>query len=383
MRVMISGAIGSHPLCSAGNSWAFLQYILGFRNLGIETYYVEQLNPEDCIDKAWNRVEFMQSANAEYFRTLMERFDLTGHAALLESNGPGYVGLSRGEIEALAPKIDLLINGSGRLHIESILGSVRRRMYLDLDPGYTQVWQERYGVDMNLRGHDLYVTVGLNLGAPDCPLPTCGIHWEKTLPPVVLDQWTPLQRPGKVYCTVADWRGYSPIEWRNVWYKQKADEFKRIIDLPRRVRVPLELCLGIDPTEPDRLDLALHGWQLTSPAVHAASVDTYRNYVSASRGEFTVVKEGYAAGRTGWFSDRSSCYLAAGRPVIMQNTGLDKYLPTGVGLLTFSDIETAAAAIEGVESNYAHHARVASDFARQFLDSNIVLKRLLGIADLQ
>jgi hypothetical protein len=380
MRVMISGAIASHPLYSAGNSWAFLQYVLGFRKLGIETYYVEQLNPEDCVDEAWNRAEFMQSANASYFRALMERFDLTGRVSLLESGGAGHVGLSRGEIEAIAPEIDLLINGSGRLHINSILTSVRRRMYLDLDPGYTQVWQERYGVDMNLRDHDLYVTVGLNLGAPQCPFPTCGIPWEKTLPPVVLEEWTTNQPPGDAYSTVADWRSFYPIEWNGVWYNQKADAFKSIIELPRRVRVPLELCLSIDAAERDWLELERHGWQLTPPGVHAASIDAYRNYVVGSRGEFSAVKQGYAVGRTGWFSDRSACYLAAGRPVIVQDTGIGTYLPTGMGLLIFKGIEDAAAALEAVESDYARHACAATDIAREFLDAAVVLPRLLEFA---
>jgi hypothetical protein len=379
-RVMISGAIASHPLYGAGNSWAFLQYILGFRNLGFETYYVEQLNADECVDDEWNPTDFMLSANARYFRTLMDRFDLTGYAALLERDGPGYVGLSHLEVEKIAPNIDLLINGSGRFHFRSVLSAVRRRMYLDLDPGYTQIWQERYGVDMNLRDHDVYVTVGLNLGQADCPLPTCGIHWEKTLPPVVLGEWTTNQSAGDAYSTVADWRSFYPIEWNGIWYNQKADAFKSIFELPRRVRVPLELCLAIDPAEPDRLELERHGWRLRSPAVHAATVDAYRNYVSASRGEFTAVKDGYAAGRTGWFSDRSACYLAAGLPVIMQNTGLEKYLPTGLGLLTFTDIETAAAGIETVENDYAHHARAASDFAREFLDAHGVLSRLLQLA---
>ena len=377
---MISGAIGSHPISGAGNSWAFLQYVLGFRNLGYEIYYVEQLNPEDCVDEAWNRAEFMQSANASYFRALMERFDLTGRVSLLESGGAGYVGLSRGEIEAIAPEIDLLINGSGRLHINSILASVRRRMYLDLDPGYTQVWQERYGIDMNLRGHDLYVTVGLNLGAPECPFPTCGINWQTTLPPVVATEWTTNQPPGPAYSTVADWRGFGSMEWRGICYRPKADEFLRLIELPRRVSAPLELCLFIHPDEPNRSELEKHGWRLASPSDHVPNPDRYRDYIFHSRGEFTAVKQGYAAGRTGWFSDRSACYLTAGRPVIMQDTGIGKYIPTGDGLLTFTDIDSAAEAIKRVESEYSRHAAAAAAFAREFLDSDLVLLRLLRLA---
>lgn len=382
-RIMICGAIGSHPLYSAGNTWAFLQYIIGFRNLGIETYYVEQLNPEDCIDSAWNHAAFTESTNASYFRALMDRFNLTDRVALLEANGPGHVGLSHGEIDAIAPDVDLLINGSGRLQIDSILRSVRRRMYLDLDPGYTQIWQARYGVDMKLRGHDVHVTVGLNLGEPDCPFPTCGIHWQKSLPPVVMDEWPTRPPLRNVYSTIAEWRGFGPVEWQGTWYNQKADEFKRIIDLPRRVQVPLELCLGIHPEDAtDRSELEIHGWRLVSPALHAATPDIYRDYVMGSRGEFTAVKQGYATGHTGWFSDRSACYLTAGRPVIMQDTGIGKYVPTGDGLLTFTDIDSAAEAIKRVESEYSCHAAAAAAFAREFLDSDLVLLRLLRLAAL-
>jgi hypothetical protein len=379
-RIIVAGAIEAHPLFGAGNTWAFLQYVLGFRRLGVETYYVEQLDRRNCVDCNGNQTSFATSANARHFRALMEKFDLSGHASLLESGGTGYVGLPRAEVDTLAHDIDLLVNISGRLNFESILSAVRRRLYLDMDPGYTQLWQEQYGVDMNLRGHDVYVTVGLNLGEPDCPLPTCGIRWEKSLPPVVLEEWQTDQQPGKTYSTVADWRGFAPIEWRGVWYGQKADEFKRIIDLPRRVQVPLELCLFIHPEEPDRVELEVHGWRVVSPTLHAATTDTYRNYVIGSRGELTAVKHGYAAGRTGWFSDRSACYLAAGRPVVMQDTGVGAYLPIGSGLLTFKDIDGAADALAQIETDYTEHAAAAASFAREFLDSDRVLSRLLRLA---
>lgn len=379
-RVIVAGAIETHPLYGAGNTWAFLQYVLGFRQLGFETYYVEQLDPQACVDDNANPVSFSASANVRHFRALMEKFDLLGHGSLLESAGSGYVGLSLAEVEALAHEVDLLVNFSGRLNLESILLAVRRRMYVDMDPGFTQIWQEQYGVDMNMRGHDVYVTVGLNLGKPDCPLPTCGIRWERSLPPVIIGEWQTQRAAGKAYSTVADWRGVGPVEWQGVWYGQKADEFRRIIDLPSRVSAPLELCLSIHPDERDRVDLERCGWQIVSPKVHAANSDVYRDYIFGSRGEFTAVKHGYAAGRTGWFSDRSACYLAAGRPVIMQDTGLSACLPTGSGLITFTDIDSAAAAIYHVQSDYSRHAAAAVSFAREFLDSDVVLDKLLRLA---
>jgi len=381
-RIMVAGAIAAHPLGGAGNAWAFLQYVLGFRRLGFDTYYVEHIDPQKCIDDDWRPAAFNASANARFFRAVMERFNLLDHAALLESGGPNHVGLNRADVEALARNTDLLVNGSGRFHLASVLAAVRRRLYLDLDPGFVQIWQEQYGVDMNLRGHDVHVTVGLNLGASDCPLPTCGIRWQTTLPPVVLDEWSPALAPGEAYTTVGDWRGYSPVEWHGVWYGQKAEEFLRIIELPRRVAVPLELCLAIDPNEPDYNKLEENGWRLSSPRRHCATPDAYRAYVSGSRGECTVVKHGYAAGRTGWFSDRSACYLAAGRPVIVQDTGAGPYLPMGAGLLTFTDLDSAADALTHVESDYATHAAAARALAREYFDSDRVLSRLLRLVGL-
>ena len=381
-RVMVAGAIAHHPLGGAGNTWAFLQYVLGLRALGFETYYVEHLSRSDCIDDDWTAAAFPESANARYFRMVMDRFDLTGQSALLEWEGPGRVGLARTELEQLARDTDLFINLSGRFHLHSVLHATRRRLYVDLDPGFMQIWQEQYGVDMNLPGHDVYVTVGLNLGAADCPLPTCGVRWHTTLPPVVLNEWETDRPPGHVYSTVADWRGYSPVQWRGIWYGQKAQEFLRVIDLPRRVAVPLELCLAIHPDEPERPTIEEHGWRLVSPRDHAADPDRYRDYIFAARGEFTVVKHGYAAGQTGWFSDRSACYLAAGRPVIVQDTGIGRYVPTGAGLLTFTDAASAAIALNDVERDYARHAEAAVTFAREHLDASRVLARLVELAGL-
>jgi hypothetical protein len=381
-RVMVAGAIAQHPLGGAGNTWAFLQYVLGFRRLGFDTYYVEHIDAERCIDDERARAPFATSANARHFRRVVEQFQLAGHAALLERDADGHVGLPRRDLELLARDTALFVNLSGRFHLASVLAATQRRMYVDLDPGFVQIWQAQYGVDMNLRGHDAYVTVGLKLGAPDCPLPTCGIEWQTTLPPVVLDEWTTAQPPGATYTTVADWRGYGPVEWRGVWYGQKAEEFVRLVDLPHRVAVPLELCLAIHPDESDRVRLQQNGWRLVSPREHASTVDAYRRYIFGSRGEFTVVKHGYAAGRTGWISDRSACYLAAGRPVIIQDTGIDGYVPVGEGLVTFTDVDSAAAALEAVERDYARHAVAAAAFARRYLDSDRVLERLVEMVGL-
>jgi hypothetical protein len=380
MRIAIAGAIAHHPFGGAGNTWAFLQYVLGFRRLGCEVLYVEHLGANSSLDDHWQSTALADSVNARYFADIIEHHQLVGHASLLDERGAGHVGLSRETVQAWADGADLFINISGRFHFWDILRTAKRRLYLDLDPGFTQVWQARYGSDMNLEGHDVFVTVGLNIGRSVCPFPTLGIRWHTTLPPVVLAEWTTARPPGQAYTTVADWRGYDPVEWDGVWYGQKAEEFLRIIDLPRRVSCPLELCLAIQPDEPDVLRLQEHGWRLSDPRRHCRNTASYRDFVWGSRGEFTVVKNGYARGRSGWVSDRTVCFLAAGRPSIVQDTAFNEHLPAGEGLIVFEGTDQAARALERVESDYARHARRARELACQYFDSDQILCRLLDIA---
>lgn len=379
-RVLFSGSIAGHALGYGGNTWAFLQWLLGFRRLGFDVYYVEERRPGDCVDESLKPVPFMESATARYFRQVIERFDLGDRAALLEAGTSAHVGLSREDIEKVAGEIDLFLNQFGGY--TAVLGRVRRSVYLDLDPGHTQIWQEGYGVDMRLRGHDLYLTIGLNLGEPDCPLPTCGIRWDKTLWPIVLSEWGTHDPPGPAFTTVANWRDYNWIEWRGVWYAQKAEAFKAVIDLPRRVSMPIEVCLSIADSDPDLPVLRANGWNLALPRDRTANPDSYRDYIRQSRGEFSPVRPICSLGKSGWFSDRSGCYLAAGRPVVMEDTGLGRHVPVGLGLLTYVDVETAAQCLEAVQRDYAKHAAAAREFAREHLDSDRVLTRILKLAGL-
>ena len=382
-RVIVGGGIARSPINAGGYTWAFLQYVLGFRQLGCEVLYVEHLDAKDCIDTDWQPVVFDRSANVAMFSALSARYDLDGHAALLQREGDGSVGLSRRAVLEWAGSADLFVNLSGRFHLHEIMRGARRRVYVDLDPGFTQIWQARYGVDMNLPGHDAYATVGLNIGQPDCPVPTLDLPWRPLCPPVVRSQWRPYGEPGEAgeaYTTVADWRGYAPIEWNGVWYKQKADEFLRFIEVAQRAPRPLEICLAIHPDEADLPRLQAHGWRLSDPAVYAADSETYRDYVRGSRGEFSVAKHGYVVGRTGWVSDRTACYLAAGRPAVVQDTCLRAHLAVGEGMLVLAEPVDAVAALEEVERDYPQHARAAEALGARYFDADRVLSDLLDIA---
>ena len=377
-RILFSGSIAGHAVGYGGNTWAFLQWILGFRRLGFDVYYVEERQGKDLMDEDLKPAPFAKSANAQSFRRLIERFELGDRAALLEAGTSAHVGLSREDIDRVAADVDLFLNQFGAYTV--VLGRVRRSVYLDLDPGHTQIWQARYGVDMRLRGHDLYLTIGLNLGEPACPFPTCGVRWEKTLWPIVLSEWATDDAPGPAFTTVANWRDYSWVEWQGVWYAQKAEAFKAVIDLPRRVPMPIELCLSIADSDPELATLRAHGWRVVSPRERVGDPDSYREYIHGSRGEFSPVRPICSLGKSGWFSERSGCYLAAGRPVVVEDTGLGRHLPVGLGLLTYTNLESAARCLEAVQRDYARHALAARELAREYLDSDRVLSRILALA---
>jgi hypothetical protein len=376
-RILFAGSLAGHSVGYGGNTWAFLQWILGFRRLGCDVYYVEECRAGQSTDEGGRPVPFLQSASARYFRSLIDRYDLGDRAALLLEDSPAHVGLSRDDIAKVAGDVDLFLNQFGGY--TAVLGRVRRSAYLDLDPGHTQIWQAQYGIDMRLYGHDVYFTIGLNLGEPGCPLPTCGIPWQKTVWPIVLSEWTTGEPPGSAFTTVANWRDYGWVQWQGVWYAHKAEAFKAVIDLPRRVSVPIEVCLSIADSDPELPLLRDNGWRLVSPKERIANPDAYRRYIHGSRGELTPVRPICSLAQNGWLSERSSCYLAAGRPVVMEDTGLGRHLPVGEGLLTYTDVESAAERVESVQRDYARHAEAARAFAREHLDSDRVLTRLMEL----
>ena len=229
----------------------------------------------------------------------------------------------------VARRADVLVNVSGMLTDEGLLQCIPVRVYLDLDPAFIQLWQEAQGIDMRFAGHTHFVTVGLALGTPDCVVPTCGLEWVTTTQPVVLEHW-PVAGPitHDALTTVGNWRGYGSIEYEGVFYGQKVHSWRPLIHLPRLTPDRFSPALAIHPGETNDL-AALHenGWCLLDPASVAATPDEYRDFIRGSKAEFGVAKSGYVASRCGWFSDRSACYLASGRPVIAQETGFRSSSP--------------------------------------------------------
>jgi hypothetical protein len=364
--VIVSGMIAATPR-QGGASWAVLQYLLGLRRLGCDVHFLEPLEAEAPPAEA-----------VSYLRAVMDRFGLGGRWALI----PGHsepVGLSRGEVRKVAEHADLLLSIAGMLTDPDVVEAVPVRAYLDLDPAFTQLWHDVEGVDMRFEGHTHFVSVADVISEPGSPIPDCGRDWLPTLPPVVLEQWrkaTQFER--QALTTVGHWRSYGSIHRDGVHYGQKVHSLRPLIDLPRRTSARFELALAIHPDEVDDLDaLAKNGWTLVDPADVAGTPDEYRHFVQGSWAEFGLAKSGYAVSNSGWFSDRSACYLASGRPVIAQDTGFERRLPTGEGLFDFTTAEDVLAAIEGLEADYERHRKAARDIAIAHLDSDRVLTSLL------
>lgn len=363
--VIVSGTIAKTPW-QGGATWAILQYLLGLRRLGCSVHFIEPIDEPD--DDA-----------VRYCREVMKRFDLDRRWALVPRAGGDPVGMSRPAIRKAARNADLLLNVSGMLADPDVLDHVPVRAYLDLDPAFVQLWHDVEGIDMHLDAHTHFISISDAIGRPDCPIPTCGRDWLPTLPPVVLDRWPvagPIEHDAAT--TVGHWRSYGSINYNGIQYGQKAHALRPLIDLPRRTQMRFRLALAVHRDESsDLASLRENGWILLDPAEVASTPDDYQQFVQGSMMEFGLAKSGYVVSRSGWFSDRSACYLASGRPVIAQDTGFGRRLPTGAGLFAYSDADDVLRVTEELDRDYERNRKAAREIAVEHFDSDRVLGRLL------
>jgi hypothetical protein len=377
--IVLAGSLAQKP-GHGGHAWVFLNYLLGFKRLGWDVLFIDRLEPEMCVDEAGSVCRLEESRNLAYLIETMKQFGLSDSFALLFDGGSQVIGLPRARLIDRAKRSACLLNVMGFLDNEAILAAAPRKVFLDIDPGFGQMWRE-LGLHDPFAGHDDFVTIGLNIGDPNCTIPTCGLNWIKTPQPIVLDCWPaqPIDSE-KPITSVASWRGdYGPIDYEGKRYGLRAHEFRRFAELPLRTGETFELALDIHPA--DEIDSALldaNGWNRVDPRVVANSPAAYQQFVWRSSAEFMVAKNMYVESRGGWFSDRSICYLASGKPVLAQGTGFAPHFPADKGLLTFRDLDEAAAGIEELYRNYESHARAACSVAREYFDSDKVLGGLLG-----
>jgi hypothetical protein len=376
--VIIAGSLAQKAR-QGGHTWVFLQYLMGFKHLGWDVLFLDRLHPEMCFDETGRPCEIERSANVRYFVDVMQRFGFENSFALMGDPNQPFIGLSRSQVLERTRKAAFLLNIMGFLDDEEILGCAGRRVFLDIDPGFGQMWCDLQLADI-FRGHDEFVTIGENIGQADCTVPTCGLRWIASRQPVVLDCWRPCVAESGDITSIGFWRGaYGPIEYRGKTYGLRAHEFRKFAALPRRTNGSFQLAFDINAADLKDLNLLRENeWVLVDPKVIARDPWVYRDYIQRSKAEFMVAKNMYVESRCGWFSDRSICYLASGKPVLAQDTGIRTIYPNGAGLFLFSTLEEAVAGAEEISRDYLRHCQAARAIAEEYFDSNKVLTNLVS-----
>lgn len=345
-----------------------VQYATGLIQLGIEAYWIDLFS----CKRDRSQVSYLVD---KFFR-VADGYGLGDKSLAILNKGERFFGISENDLVEIAEAADLIICLAGSSVPRGILSKVKRRLYLDLDPGFTQIWAQQW--DMGFDEFNFFLTTGLSVGEPDFPLSLAGVKWIKTRPPIVLDFWPPvIDSTAEKFTTVAQWRE-EEAWYRGEYYGPKCEEFRKFISLPRLTDQKFELALLIDPSEKDDLSLLTdNGWIIVDPTVCAKDIASFQDYVRCSRAEFSVAKNGYVKSRSGWFSERPAEYLASGKPVLLQDTGFSKFLPTGKGLLSFTTLHEALDGIERINNDYINHCTAARRIAEEYFDSKKVLTQLL------
>lgn len=373
--LIVAGSVAQQPFLG-GLAWVFMHLASGLKRLGWDVTFVDRLEPDMYLDPSGRTAE-TPSYNVEYFTRLMSAFGVERYS-LLGPDHQALAGIDRRDLIRTARDAVAVIDVMGYLADPEILERAGHRVFFDIDPGFWHMWCEN-GSGVRFGDHDAYVTIGENIGRPGCDIPTCGVEWVTTPQPIVLSEWEPSPPSDSAFTSVVSWRGpYGPIERAGKTYGLRVHEFRKFVSLPQRTEERFELALDIDPADArDREALESNGWMLADPRTEAGDPWRYREFIRRSKGEFMVAKNIYVATRSGWFSDRSLCYLASGKPVLAQDTGFRDHYPTGEGLLAYSTLEEAVEGIEEIAGDYERHSRAARGIAEEFFDSDKVLSRLL------
>jgi hypothetical protein len=399
-RLVVFGIVGGMPV--AGVTWQFAHYLEGFRRLGCDVYYVEDTGTW-AFDPEQNTITDDCRYAVRYVAEVMARHGFADRWAYRAARPDGETfGLSASDLRRVLDGADVLVNITGSTVLRAEHRRVPVRIYVETDPVLPQVEVAKGNARLIeiLDAHTHHFSYGENLGGPDCGVPVGRFAYRPTRQPIVLDWWTPpTVAPSPCFTTIASWRqSGKDVEWNGETYTwSKHHEFLKLIELPGRTAQPLELALALRSTvrddeagwvlwneeEADAVRrLRSHGWRVVNGLAFSRRSAPYRDYIMGSRGEFTVAKDQNVRLRSGWFSDRSACYLAAGRPVITQDTGFGARLPTGEGLFAFSTVDDVLAAIDAVNADYERHHRAARAIAEDCFRAETVLAALLDDAGL-
>jgi len=381
-RLIVMGFMGSCPI--AGVIWQHIHYIVGLQKLGHEVFYIE-----DSARIPYNPVTFDVCNDYTYAARILERlaaeFGFKRRWSFCARYLPGNptAGLPLTRIRELYREADAVLNICGTQEFNDDLLTSDRILYIESDPGVEQIKvdQRVRSTIKYLRRHHALFTFGENVGSTVFPVPANNLKWLPTRQPIVTDLWKATRRPlpAAVFTSVANWStsGLKDIEWRGEKYLwSKSREFLRFVAAPRKSGEPFELATDIKDAR-IRKKFDRNGWRFRLPHDLSANYRLYRDYIRRSKGEFTVAKDQYVRLHTGWFSDRSGCYLAAGRPVITQETGLTKIFGNRDGLFAFTSLGEIADAVKAINADYPRHSRGAREIAREFFEAEKVLRSLL------
>ncbi len=381
-KIIVFGILFWYPL--AGVTYQFLHYLIGLRRLGYDPYYIED-SGRWVYDPRLNDLSPDASGNVEAVAPVLQAHGFGDHWSF-RGNYPGgrSYGMTDEQRLQLYREADAFLNVTGAQEIRDEQRACKRRVYVESDPFASQVKVAKgdAGMIATLAAHDTLFTFGENLGAPDCGVPLEKFRWLPTRQPVALELWDHALPPGTTYNTITTWHNRGKdLEYRGqTWYWTKDREFEKFLELPRKCPARFELAATVDAKVKARLQQ--HGWQQTDSIEISKGIDRYRGYIQQARAEFTVARDQYVRPNTGWFSDRSACYLAAGRPVITQETGFSKFLPTGKGLFGFNNLEDILRAVDCIESDYQGNCRAARGIAAEYFAADKVVASLMERAGL-
>jgi hypothetical protein len=382
-KIILFGILFWYPL--AGVTYQFLHYLIGLRRLGYDPYYIED-SGRWIYDPRINEFSPDVSGNLDAVVPVLKAHGFRDRWAFRGNYPDGKCyGMTEQEILQLYKDADAFLNVTGAQEIREEHLHCKRRIYVESDPFVSQVKVAKGDEAMiaMLAAHDTHFSFGENLGAPDCAVPSERFHWLPTRQPVAVELWNGRSSGGSAYTTITTWhnKGKS-MEWRgDTWYWTKDREFEKFLDLPRRrpTRV-FELATSVETSV--QSVLREHGWQQRGSIEISKDADLYRQYIQQSRAEFTVARDQYVRPNTGWFSDRSACYLAAGRPVITQETGFSKFIPSGKGLFGFKSMDDILRAVDQIESDYEGNCRAAREIAAEYFAAEKVVGSLMQRAGL-
>jgi hypothetical protein len=371
LKIICSGHLIRHPL--GGHTWHHLQYLLGLERLGHEVLFFEDFGwPNSCYNAATDEMTSDPSFGIAYFQDVIRRSGFDGKWCYLAEDGSAH-GMPREALAQACRESDVYFNLSNINWIDE-LKLCRRRVLVDTDPVFTQI--QAHGMGGPFENYHALFTYGENVHKPGCEMPTGGKQWLATRQPVVMEMWPVRCGDAKAaYTTVVNWTAYGDQTYQGRTYGQKDREFKTFFDMPRESGQAMEIALNASREVKKRF--AEGGWRFADPLEISRDPWSYQAYVGQSKGEFCVAKHGYVSTRCGWFSDRSSAYLAMGRPVILQDTGFSEVLPCGTGLLAYGNRSEAFEAIATVEQDYQRHCEAARGIAEGFFDSRLVLGSML------